>query len=201
MSWPPRPCSARASMSWRSCLPRFGVASTLVEGTDLDAWRAAVRPNTKTAFLESPTNPTLEIIDIAAVADIMHERRRDAGGGQRVRHAAAPASAAAGGGLRRLFGDQAHRRAGPGARRRHSRERKIHRRQHPQFLAPDRPLPVAVQRLDASEVARDAAGAGRGAGSLGRADRRVSSRRGPRSCARSIPAGRTTRRRRSRGGR
>jgi O-succinylhomoserine sulfhydrylase len=53
-------------------LPRFGVASTLVEGTDLDAWRAAVRPNTRTAFLESPTNPTLEIVDIAAVADIMH---------------------------------------------------------------------------------------------------------------------------------
>ncbi len=53
-------------------LPRFGVASTLVEGADLDAWRAAVKPNTKTAFLESPTNPTLEIVDIAAVADIMH---------------------------------------------------------------------------------------------------------------------------------
>ncbi|RBP05123.1 O-succinylhomoserine sulfhydrylase [Roseiarcus fermentans] len=53
-------------------LPRFGVETTLVEGTDLDQWRAAVRPNTKTAFLESPTNPTLEIIDIAAVADILH---------------------------------------------------------------------------------------------------------------------------------
>jgi len=53
-------------------LPRFGVASTLVEGTDLDAWRAAMRPNTKTAFLESPTNPTLEVIDIAGVAEITH---------------------------------------------------------------------------------------------------------------------------------
>ena len=53
-------------------LPRFGVASTLVEGTDLDAWRAAMRPNTKTALLESPTNPTLEVIDIAAVAEIVH---------------------------------------------------------------------------------------------------------------------------------
>jgi O-succinylhomoserine sulfhydrylase len=53
-------------------LPRFGVESTLVEGTDLGQWRAAVRPNTKTAFLESPTNPTLEIIDIAAVAEIVH---------------------------------------------------------------------------------------------------------------------------------
>ena len=54
-------------------LPRFGVESTLVEGTDLDAWRAAMRPNTKTAFLESPTNPTLEVIDIAAVAEIVHK--------------------------------------------------------------------------------------------------------------------------------
>ena len=53
-------------------LPRFGVASTLVDGTDLDQWRAAMRPNTKTCFLESPTNPTLEIIDIAAVAEIAH---------------------------------------------------------------------------------------------------------------------------------
>jgi O-succinylhomoserine sulfhydrylase len=53
-------------------LPRFGVASTLVEGSDLAAWRAAIRPNTKTAFLESPTNPTLEVVDIAAVADLLH---------------------------------------------------------------------------------------------------------------------------------
>ena len=54
-------------------LPRFGVASTLVEGGDLAAWRAAIRPNTKTAFLESPTNPTLEVVDIAAVAEILHK--------------------------------------------------------------------------------------------------------------------------------
>lgn len=51
-------------------LPRFGVASTLVDGTDLSAWKAAVRPETKVFFLESPTNPTLEIIDIAGVAAI-----------------------------------------------------------------------------------------------------------------------------------
>jgi O-succinylhomoserine sulfhydrylase len=51
-------------------LPRFGVASTLVDGTDLDQWRGAVRPETKVFFLESPTNPTLEILDIAAIAAI-----------------------------------------------------------------------------------------------------------------------------------
>ena len=51
-------------------LPRFGVESTLVDGTDIDQWKAAVRPNTRALFLESPTNPTLEIIDIPAVAEI-----------------------------------------------------------------------------------------------------------------------------------
>jgi O-succinylhomoserine sulfhydrylase len=53
-------------------LPRYGIASTLVDGVDLDQWRAALRPNTKTLFLETPTNPTLEVIDIAAVAEIAH---------------------------------------------------------------------------------------------------------------------------------
>src|SRR6185312_3537023 len=54
-------------------LPRYGITSTLVDGRDLDAWRKAMRPNTKTLFLESPTNPTLEVVDIAAVADIAHK--------------------------------------------------------------------------------------------------------------------------------
>lgn len=49
-------------------LPRFGIATTLVDGRDLDAWAAAVRPNTRAMFLESPTNPVLELVDIAAVA-------------------------------------------------------------------------------------------------------------------------------------
>jgi O-succinylhomoserine sulfhydrylase len=53
-------------------LPRFGVTSTLVDGCDLDSWRNAVRPNTKTFFLESPTNPALDVIDIAEVAKIAH---------------------------------------------------------------------------------------------------------------------------------
>ena len=111
-------------------LPRFGVASTLVDGADLDAWRAALRPNTKTAFLESPTNPTLEIVDIAGVAEIMHRGWRDAGGRQRVRDAVAAASDEARRRLRRLFGDQAHRRPGAGAWRDHPREREVHRRPH-----------------------------------------------------------------------
>ena len=54
-------------------LPRFGVASTLVEGTNLDAWAAAMRPNTKTCFLESPTNPTLEVVDLIGVSKIANQ--------------------------------------------------------------------------------------------------------------------------------
>jgi O-succinylhomoserine sulfhydrylase len=53
-------------------LPRFGVASTLVDGLDLGQWKAAVRPNTKVFFLESPTNPTLDVLDIGAIAEIAH---------------------------------------------------------------------------------------------------------------------------------
>jgi O-succinylhomoserine sulfhydrylase len=54
-------------------LGRAGVACTLVDGRDLEQWKAAVRPETKLFFLESPTNPTLEVIDIRAVAEIAHE--------------------------------------------------------------------------------------------------------------------------------
>ena len=53
-------------------LPRFGVTSTLVDGKDLNAWKKAAQKNTKVFFMETPTNPTLEVYDIAAVADIAH---------------------------------------------------------------------------------------------------------------------------------
>lgn len=69
-----------ASQLFGSCLyivetllPRFGVEVTLVDGTDLEAWRAAVRPETKLFFLEAVSNPTLEVIDIAGVSEIAHE--------------------------------------------------------------------------------------------------------------------------------
>jgi O-succinylhomoserine sulfhydrylase len=52
--------------------PRFGIASTLVDGRDLGAWQRAVRPNTKAFFFETPTNPTLELVDISAVCEIAH---------------------------------------------------------------------------------------------------------------------------------
>jgi O-succinylhomoserine sulfhydrylase len=53
-------------------LTRFGVEVTFVDGTDLDQWRAAVRPGTKAVFFESLSNPTLEVIDIRGVSDIAH---------------------------------------------------------------------------------------------------------------------------------
>jgi O-succinylhomoserine sulfhydrylase len=53
-------------------LPRFGVPCTLVDGKDLNAWKNAVRKETKAFFMETPTNPVLEVYDIQAVADIAH---------------------------------------------------------------------------------------------------------------------------------
>jgi O-succinylhomoserine sulfhydrylase len=50
--------------------PRYGIEFTLVDGRNLDEWQRAVKKNTKLFFLESPTNPTLEVIDIKAVAEI-----------------------------------------------------------------------------------------------------------------------------------
>jgi O-succinylhomoserine sulfhydrylase len=51
---------------------RFGVESTVVSQTDLAAWKAAIRPNTKILFAETPTNPLTEVCDIAALADMAH---------------------------------------------------------------------------------------------------------------------------------
>ncbi len=56
-----------------SILPRLGIATTVVDGRDPDAWKAARRPNTRAFFLETPANPTLDIVDIQAVSDIAHD--------------------------------------------------------------------------------------------------------------------------------
>lgn len=53
-------------------LARFGVEVSYVDGTDLEQWRAAIRPGTKAVFFESVSNPTLEVVDIAGVADLAH---------------------------------------------------------------------------------------------------------------------------------
>jgi O-succinylhomoserine sulfhydrylase len=54
-------------------LPRYGIESTLVDGLDLDQWRKAMRSNTKSCFIESPTNPTLDVLDIGGIAEIVHQ--------------------------------------------------------------------------------------------------------------------------------
>jgi O-succinylhomoserine sulfhydrylase len=53
-------------------LTRWGIAVTLVNGADLAQWRDAMRPNTKLAFVETPSNPQLDIVDLRAVADLVH---------------------------------------------------------------------------------------------------------------------------------
>ncbi len=54
-------------------LPRFGVEVTLVDGTDLDAWRAAIRPDTAAVFMETVSNPALEVVDVEAISRLAHE--------------------------------------------------------------------------------------------------------------------------------
>ncbi|HEX4026243.1 MAG TPA: O-succinylhomoserine sulfhydrylase [Rhizomicrobium sp.] len=51
-------------------LPRFGIGYTLVDGEDTAAWEKAMKPETRLLFLETPSNPTLSLVDIAAVARI-----------------------------------------------------------------------------------------------------------------------------------
>ena len=53
-------------------LPRYGIETDLVDGTDIDAWERALRPETRCIFLESPGNPTMPVVDIAAVSALAH---------------------------------------------------------------------------------------------------------------------------------
>ncbi len=54
-------------------LPRFGIATTFVAPRDIDAWRAAIRPNTRLLFGETLGNPGLDVLDVPRVADLAHE--------------------------------------------------------------------------------------------------------------------------------
>ena len=53
-------------------LPRYGIETTLIDGRDMHAWEQAMRPTTKVLFLETPSNPVLQVIDMQGVADIAH---------------------------------------------------------------------------------------------------------------------------------
>lgn len=54
-------------------LQRFGVDTTFVEPTQLDHWTSAIRPNTRLLFVETPSNPLTEVVDIRALSDVAHE--------------------------------------------------------------------------------------------------------------------------------
>jgi O-succinylhomoserine sulfhydrylase len=54
-------------------LPRFGVSHTLVDGGDVAQWKAAIKPNTRVLFLETPSNPTLSIVDLKAVGQVAND--------------------------------------------------------------------------------------------------------------------------------
>ena len=72
MWWPARALFGSCRYIVETLLPRYGIETTLVDGRDIEAWEQAMRPTTKVLFLETPSNPVLEIIDMAAVADIAH---------------------------------------------------------------------------------------------------------------------------------
>ena len=54
-------------------LPKYGVETTIVDGTDLNQWEDALKRPTKCVFVETPSNPGLDIIDIQAVSDLAHK--------------------------------------------------------------------------------------------------------------------------------
>jgi O-succinylhomoserine sulfhydrylase len=54
-------------------LPKFGITTTLVAGTEADAFRAALQANTRLLFIETPSNPLMAIFDIAALAKVAHD--------------------------------------------------------------------------------------------------------------------------------
>ena len=53
-----------------SLLPRFGIETTVIDGRDNRAWEAAIRPNTKVFFFETPANPTMDIVDLGLVCGL-----------------------------------------------------------------------------------------------------------------------------------
>ena len=54
-------------------LPRFGIETSMVDMTNIDAWKVAIRPSTRILFLETPSNPLTEVADIAELANLAHE--------------------------------------------------------------------------------------------------------------------------------
>lgn len=68
-----RNCFGSTLFMFNNTLAQFGISTTLVELTDLAQWQAAIQPNTKMLFLESPANPLLDLGDIEALAALAHQ--------------------------------------------------------------------------------------------------------------------------------
>ena len=109
-------------------LSRWGLEYTMVDQSDLDAVAAAVRPETKLIWVETPTNPSLNVVDVEG--DRRAQGRRLRGGRQHVRHARLPAAAGARRRRRRALHDQVHGRALRRRRRRRGRARRARPRGH-----------------------------------------------------------------------
>ncbi|MFV2054984.1 MAG: aminotransferase class I/II-fold pyridoxal phosphate-dependent enzyme, partial [Thiohalomonadales bacterium] len=58
---------------FNNIIAKFGIEISYCDSTDIEAWRAAVKPETRLLFTETPSNPLLEVVDIAAIAAIAHE--------------------------------------------------------------------------------------------------------------------------------
>ncbi len=56
-----------------SLLPKWGITTTTIDSRDNNAWKAAIRPNTKVFFFETPANPTMDIVDMAYVCGLARE--------------------------------------------------------------------------------------------------------------------------------
>ena len=139
--------------------PRFGIEVELVDGKDLAAWERALGRPADLVFLETPGNPTLELVDLAAVGELAHR----AGAKVIVDNVFAtpllqqPARARRR--HRRLLGHQAHRRPGPLPRRPDLLRRRVPQDRAASLPAQHRPGPQPVQRLGAAQGAGDPAAA------------------------------------------
>lgn len=60
-------------LTFQNYFAKFGVATTFVELSNLEAWESAIQPNTRFLFVETPSNPLMELVDICALADIAHQ--------------------------------------------------------------------------------------------------------------------------------
>ena len=137
--------------------PRYGITSTLVDGTDLEPMAEGGAAEHQDLLPRKPDQSDAGSASTSqAIAEDRARGRRDARRRQRVLDAALSAPARARRRLRRLFGDQAHRRPGPLPRRRHPGVGEIHPGQRAQSHPPDRPVDLAVQCLGAAEGSGDA---------------------------------------------